>query len=78
MSDNSFTFEYMLLNRCQCDCEYFLGFGNRNEKYLWGQNVSTHIAKMKELWNLLPEKPEWLSMEEIECYEKAMIDSEKE
>lgn len=29
-------FRYMLLGRLQADCEYYLGFGNRNPNRLWG------------------------------------------
>ena len=28
-------FLYMMLDRLRCDCEYFLGFGGRNERRLW-------------------------------------------
>lgn len=65
-------FNYQLLDRCRCDCEYYLGNGNRHEKHLWAGNVKDHIQKMKELYNLLPVKPEWLSMEKILEYEKLM------
>lgn len=65
-------FKYQLLDRLKSDCEYFLKAGNRNEKHLWTGNVDDQIAKMKELWNSLEEKPEWLSMEDIENYEKEM------
>ena len=65
-------YDYMLLDRLRQDCEYFLGNGNRYEKHLWAGNVDDQIAKMKELYNKLPEKPEWLSMEDIENYEKEM------
>ena len=65
-------YDYMLLDRLRQDCEYFLGNGNRSEKHLWAGNVNDQIAKMKELYNKLPEKPEWLSMEDIENYEKEM------
>lgn len=65
-------FNYQLLDRCRCDCEYYLGAGNRQEKNLWAGNVKEHIQKMRELYNLLPKKPEWLSMEKILEYEKLM------
>lgn len=65
-------FKYQLLDRLKSDCEYFLKAGNRSEKHLWAGNVDDQIAKMKELWNSLEEKPEWLSMEDIENYEKEM------
>jgi len=71
---------YMMLSRLQMDCEYYLGFGNRVEKYLWGLNVPDHIAEMKKLWNSLPAdaKPEWLTMEQIETYEKDMLNPQGE
>lgn len=67
-------FRYQLLSRMQSDCNYFLGNGNRCEKHLWGQKVDAHIAYMKALWLSFPtgRKPEWLSYEEIEVYEKRM------
>lgn len=64
--------DYMLLDRCRCDCDYFLGYGNRNEKVIWGGNVAEHIKKMKELYCSLPVKPIWLTMRRIEEYERLM------
>jgi hypothetical protein len=54
------------------DCDYYLGYGNRCEKHLWANDVKSQIAKMKEIWNNLKEKPEWLTMEQILEYEKKM------
>lgn len=67
-------FRYMLLSRLQTDCEYYLGYGYRNERKLWAGNVRDHIWYMKAIWNSFPkgEKPQWLSMEQIEKYEKEM------
>lgn len=65
-------FNYMLLSRLQMDCNYFLGNGNRYEKHLWAGNVDDHIEMMKKIWNGFEEKPEWLSMEQIEDYERKM------
>ena len=67
-------FRYMLLSRLQTDCKYFLGNGNRYEKHLWAGNVEEHITAMKMLWNSFPadEKPQWISIEDIENYEKEM------
>jgi hypothetical protein len=56
----------------QSDCEFFLGFGDRNPKYLHQLNVSDQIREMKRLWNSLPDKPEWLSLEDINAYETKM------
>lgn len=71
---NENTGDYMLLSRLKSDCEYFLNHGGRSEKHLWAGNVKDQIEKMKELWNSFPKdkKPEWLSMEDIEKYEKEM------
>ena len=64
--------EYLLLSRLKADCDYFLGAGGRAEKHLWAGNVSGQIAKMRELYDTLPEKPEWLTMEDIDRYESQM------
>lgn len=66
-------FRYQMLSRMQQDCEYFLGNGNGYEKHLWAGNVEDQIKYMKDLWNSFEEKPEWLSMEDIEKYEKEML-----
>ena len=47
--DDSYSFEYQLLDRLKTDCNYYLGNGNRCEKHLWAGNVKDQIAKMKEL-----------------------------
>lgn len=69
---NKFSFYYSLLDRCVSDCKYFLGNGNRCEKHLYGKSVKVHIAIMKDIYYKLPQKPEWLTMEEINEYEKQM------
>ena len=63
---------YRLLDRLKVDCEYFLGAGGRAEKHLWAGNVREQIAKMRELYDALPEKPEWLTMEDIDRYAQRM------
>ena len=65
-------FEYRLLNRLKSDCEYFLGAGNGAEKYLWAGTVEKHIEKMRELYNKVSEKIEWLNEQDIDNYEKQM------
>ena len=67
--------EYRLLSRLKSDCEYFLSTGARAEKHLWAGNVDEQIDKMRELYDLLPEKPEWLSKQDIDNYERQMIKS---
>lgn len=74
--ENGHEHDYMLLGRLKQDCDYFLKNGNRAEKHLWAGNVDSQIAKMKELYNKLPKKPEWLSMKDIENYEKEMKGSD--
>ena len=67
-----FSGQYRLLDRLRTDCEYFLGAGQRAEKHLWAGSVEAQIAKMRELYDELPEKPEWLSTEEIDEYARRM------
>jgi NAD(P)H-flavin reductase len=66
-------FNYQLLSRLQQDCDYYLGFGNRAKKHLWAGDEAEQIAKMREIYNALSEKPEWLTLEDIDRYEAAMI-----
>ncbi len=66
-------FDYQLLSRLKQDCEYYLGFGSRNKKHLWAQDEAAQIQKMKELYAGLPEKPEWITLADIEKYEAAMV-----
>lgn len=67
--------EYRLLSRLKSDCEYFLSTGARAEKHLWTGSVDEQIDKMREIYDLLPEKPEWLSKQDIDNYERQMIES---
>ena len=71
------SFSYQLLSRLQSDCEYFLGAGQGHEKHLWAGNVKNQIAKMWELYNAVPEKPNWLTAQDIERYEKQMAGVEQ-
>lgn len=68
-----FEFEYMMLSRLKMDCKYYLGNGNRYNGHLWADTPSEHIGEMKRLYNILPVKPEWLTMEQIEEFEKEMV-----
>ena len=67
-----YSFEYMLLDRLRMDCEYYLGAGQHNNKYLWAGNRNSQIAKMRELYEMIPDKPEWLTPEMINSYEARM------
>ena len=64
--------DYRLLDRLRTDCDYYLGAGGRSEKHLWAGSVEKQIAKMRELYASLPEKPEWLSEQDIDRYEQQM------
>ena len=64
--------DYVLLDRLRADCDYFLGAGGRSEKHLWAGNVHAQVKKMRELYDALPEKPEWLTAEAIDRYAAQM------
>lgn len=62
-------FLYMLLDRMRSDCNYCLAY-NTN-KYLWAHDDPVaQIAYMRYLYDFVPEKPEWLTAEQIDEYEK--------
>lgn len=63
---------YRLLSRLKADCDYYLGAGGRAEKHLWAGSVEAQITKMRELYDALPEKPEWLTEQDIDLYESQM------
>ncbi len=74
-----YTDDYRLLSRMKSDCEYYLGNGGRAEKHLWAGSVDGQIKKMRELYAHLPDKPEWLSEQDIDRYEQRMTSpAEKE
>lgn len=71
--------KYQFLSRMKTECEYITGlFGpkHRIEYNLWANNVGDQIDNMKALWNSFSDegKPEWLSMEQIDKYEKQLND----
>lgn len=70
MKDSKFC--YMLLGRLESDCKYYLGYGGRNPKSLWAKDEKKQIEKMRELYALVPKKPEWLTAEQIEDYAARM------
>ncbi|MDR1565499.1 MAG: hypothetical protein LBS74_11130 [Oscillospiraceae bacterium] len=67
-------FKYQLLHRLKEDCEYFLGVGRRVKKSLWAGSESAQIEKMKELWGSFSQnqKPEWLTLKQINIYAQRM------
>ena len=69
--DNSF--KYRLLDRMKSDCEYYIN-GAKSNKHLFMQNPQAQIKAMKDIYNSFSEKdvPEWISMEDINNYERQM------
>lgn len=75
-------FDYQLLSRLQADCKYVLDteVGENGVKlesaqfHLWAKNPEEQITKMRELYNAAPVKPEWITEEEINGYEKRFQD----
>lgn len=67
-------FRYMMLDRLRQDCNYYLGYGNRNPNNLWADNEQDQIDNMKAIWLTFPEEdtPEWLTWEDLENYAKRM------
>lgn len=70
MADDKFN--YMLLGRLLCDCRYYLSYGGRCAKELWAGDEQKQIDKMRELYDLLPIKPEWLTREQIDAFAAQM------
>lgn len=74
------TYDYQLLERLKSDCDYYLGacvdFGmdmTAAQKNLWAGNIEAQVSKMRELYDKLPEKPDWLTMQDIDRYEHDML-----
>ena len=75
MADKSINFKKDMICRLKSDCEYFLGFGNRNVNNLWCKDINEHIRCMKVLWYNLPgsEKPfDFTKIIELECAMKGI------
>ena len=72
-ASNDEQFKYMLLNRLQTDCKYYLGYGNGNERHLWGETVEMHIEYMYIIYDSLKIKPEWLTEQQIKVYSDLML-----
>lgn len=74
IENSSTKFKYQLLSRMKTDCNYYLGYGNRNEQNLWSGSAEQQIIDMKALWESFdrPNKPEWLTIMDIWEYEIKM------
>lgn len=70
-----FRYEYMMLSRLQGDCKGYLTEGDwryRQPSSIWAKSKQGLIDEMRRLWNILPVKPEWLTMEQINEYAARM------
>ena len=67
-SGDSYT--YQMLDRLRMDVEYVLANRGAIDSLWYDGNPTKHIALMKELHKGLKEKPEWLTMDKINEYEK--------
>ena len=66
-------YNYMMLYRLKSDCEYYIVNGGRNAKHsLWAHDEHAQIDKMRELYDSLTIKPEWLTREQIDEYAARM------
>ena len=67
--------DYMMLDRLRTDCDYFLGNGNGYNGHLYYKDVNTQCNKMLELYNSFKneDKPQWITVEQIEQYKKDML-----
>lgn len=72
-------FRYQLLDRLKSDCDYYLGYGNRDVRHLWALNPEDQIEAMRILYNSFPDdqKPEWLTLDDIDNYASKMIIKEE-
>ena len=63
---------YRMLDRMRSDCEYCIDSGSN--KHLWVVNdPKTHCDLMRELYDSLEDKPDWLSLDDIDRYEKTLL-----
>ena len=69
---SSDSFKYQMLDRLKSDCEYFLGNGNKYPSSLYMKNVDDQIEAMERIWDLLKEKPEWLTLDQIKEFKNKM------
>ena len=77
IENSSTKFKYQLLSRMESDCNYYLGYGNRNPFCLWSGSEDQQIVDMKALLESFdrPDKPEWLNIIDIWEYEIKMTNS---
>lgn len=69
---NSNEYNYQLLGRLQSDCKAYLS-GAMTAEQMWANDPAAQIAKMRELYASLPEKPKWLTPANIDDFETEML-----
>ena len=71
------SFRYQMLDRMRSDMAYFID-NKGSENQLWSHDAKSQLIYMKALWYSLPERPHWLSMEQINDFqsraEQMMVD----
>lgn len=68
-------FDYNMLGRLESDCKYFLGNGNGYVGHLYFEDINEQCDEMKKIYLSFSDedKPEWLSLEQIEDYRCKML-----
>lgn len=62
--------KYMMLGRLLSDCKYFLR--NPYTRHLYFPSIARHMKEMRQYWQELNIKPEWLSYKQIGRLEHKM------
>ncbi len=75
LTERDDSFRYMMLDRMRTDMDYFLDNENSLESSLWAKNFQDQKQIMTALWESLPEKPEWLTREQLDGYAAEMNDN---
>lgn len=72
--DEDVRHDLMMLSRLKHDCDYYLGYGNRNAASLWAHDEVEQIKAMRLRLAALPaeHKPDWLTEEQVNEYEAKM------
>lgn len=69
------SFRYSMLARLKNDCEYVINNKiSMPHNFFWAGSPDAQIKEMRDRWNSFAddEKPEWLTMEQIDAYEKEL------
>lgn len=64
-------FYYMLLGRLQRDCNYLID-SSHSADTLWAHDIDDQINLMYALYDIVPEKPQWITIDEIAELEDKM------